>query len=170
MKLSTILVTILILMPMVESFGITSPYYKGNPLRMQAGEETNITLLLQNMIGEENYNARARIVMGEEIATITDNGEYYVPYGKKDIEINIRVKIPERPIEDYSIKVEVIAQPESAKEQLNFAQGVGAEIPVEITGKEGKKWLLTSIIAILIILAIAILYNIVGKGLKKPKY
>ena len=82
----------------VSAFGVTSFYYEGRPLVMMPGESRNISLILQNMVGNDDMKATAEITEGREIAVILDGldgeAEYLVPLGVKDVQVNIKVRMP----------------------------------------------------------------------------
>lgn len=79
----------------VSAFGAGSPYYADNPLYMDAGETRDVTLRLQNMVGEDDVTLRAELMSGEEVASLTDeNLDYLVPAMTKDVPVNLRIEIP----------------------------------------------------------------------------
>ena len=85
-------------LPTTTAFGATCPYWSENPLTISPGEEKEISCILQNMLGGKDIKLKAEITSGLEIATLTDsNTEYIVPFGREDIKVNLKVKIPENP-------------------------------------------------------------------------
>ncbi|MBS3074020.1 hypothetical protein J4447_01040 [Candidatus Pacearchaeota archaeon] len=129
----------------VSAFGVTSFYYEGRPLVMMPGESRNISLILQNMVGNDDMKATAEITEGREIAVILDGldgeAEYLVPLGVKDVQVNIQVSMPSnaRRGERYEFKVLVGAAPINEGEgQLGVVQGIVTTVPV-YAGAEEKK-------------------------------
>lgn len=80
----------------ISATGVSTPYWNTNPLKLQPGESTIISLGLQNMVGTEDVTLRASITKGSEIAKIIDEiKDYVLPSGSEDVTVNIEVKIPE---------------------------------------------------------------------------
>ena len=79
----------------VAAVGISTPYWKENPLVMQPGELKDVVLNLQNMVGDKDVILRATLEEGSEIAEITDtNTDYLVPSKTADTNVHVRIKIP----------------------------------------------------------------------------
>ena len=99
---------VLLIIPFVSSFGVTAPYWDDNPLIMYPGQTKDFSLILQNMVSTEDITLKAELVEGDEIATLTDtNLIYTVPAGRKDIDVNLRVEIPEDITLDKEYKIGV---------------------------------------------------------------
>lgn len=163
-------IILLSLITIVTSFGVSNFYYANNPLKMQGGETKEVTLLLQNMVGKEDFQARATIVSGSEIAKITDTGIYQVPAETKDVPIKVVINTPKKAKvgEKYEIKIEVVATPKNSEGTITLSQGIATIIPIEIIKKETSSKIIIIIITIIaIILACAILYILHRKSLKR---
>jgi len=79
----------------VAGVGIATPYWKENPLVMQPGELKDVSLNLQNMVGDEEITLRAVLAEGSEIATITDSSlDYVLPAKSADTNVHLRIEIP----------------------------------------------------------------------------
>ena len=79
----------------VSSFGISSPYWLGNPLVLKPGESETVQLELQNMVGGDDMILRAYFREGSEIAEITDPSlEYNLPFGTNGVKVNLLIKAP----------------------------------------------------------------------------
>ena len=80
----------------VYAFGVTSFYWDKKPLYLNPGESREIQAFgLQNMVGEKDMTISVEQVSGLEIAEIIDKSlNYKIPYGSKDVYINMRVTIP----------------------------------------------------------------------------
>lgn len=83
----------------VLAAGVSSEYWNGQnerPLYLKAGQKTTIYMELQNMVGEQNLTFQASIINGSSLARITDLSDIYsVPFGKKDVKVNMQVTAPE---------------------------------------------------------------------------
>jgi len=88
---------VLTLTSVVSAFGVSTPYWKENPLNMAPGESATVTLVLQNMIGTEDVTLRASFTDdGNGVALLVDeNLDYYVPLGRDDVAVPIKINIPE---------------------------------------------------------------------------
>ena len=88
---------LLLLLPLVQAYGVSSPFWDTRPLVIQPGETQEVTLQLQNMVGGEDMIFRASVEDGKEIVAIIDDEDldYYVPYGSKDVVVKLRVTVPE---------------------------------------------------------------------------
>jgi len=169
MKLKkTLILMLIILTPIVVAFGVSTPYYEGNPLIMSPGETRIVILTLQNMLGGENYTAVAEIIEGGEFAKLPEAEKTYrIPHGYDNVTIAVEITVPQKSrVGEKTIKVRVLVQPEDKSEgQLTFTQGVGAEIPVVI---KAEKSLLKNLILIIgSITMLLIIYFLIRKSLKK---
>ena len=80
----------------VYAFGVTSFYWDKKPLYLNPGESREIQAFgLQNMVGEKDMTISVEQVSGLEIAKIIDKSlNYEVPFGSKDVYINMKITIP----------------------------------------------------------------------------
>ena len=78
------------------AFGVTAFYWDKKPLYLNPGESREIQAFgLQNMVGEKDITISVEQVSGLEVAEIIDESlSYKVPYGSKDVYINMKVTIP----------------------------------------------------------------------------
>jgi hypothetical protein len=130
-----ILLAILLLIPLVSAFGISSPYWDDNPLIMYPGQTRDFDLTLQNMVEEETLNIKATIVQGSEIANLLDeDGIYEVPYRMKNIPVSIEIKIPQNAIdsEEYIISIEFRKAPADDGKMVQMASGIQKSVPILI--------------------------------------
>jgi len=130
----------LFLVQVVHSAGVSSIYSEGIPLVMAPGQTHEFSLGLQNMVGNEELKAVAKISSGNEFLIITDeNSEYSVPLGSKDMKINLKVIVPENTKEgDYTLGIEVKFAPVNEGEMggmVELNQGIVTNIPLQV--KEG---------------------------------
>ena len=139
MKLNKAIISILFvifLLPIVYGFGVTTPYWDTNPLVMSPGQNVNFHLLLQNMVGEENIVATAKVSSGDQFMDIIDtNEEYLVPLGSRDVQINLNVNIPEdTPNGDHILGLVVTTFPDTPTGMVQFGAAIEQKIPLKIVG------------------------------------
>ena len=139
-KKEMIILSFLLLIPLVSGFGITSMYWPGNPLVLEPGQTVDVTLLLQNMVGDEDVTLRAEIEEGKEIAELIDpNLDYLVPFGKKDVSVNIKISIPEDVIvgKEYNVVVSFKQIIPNEARTLQLTSAIKKTIPIKIVGEGG---------------------------------
>ncbi len=167
------------IIPLVNSFGVSTPFWGEHQLVIAPGETKDAYVELQNMVGDENMTLKAEITKGSEIATLIDpSTEYFIPFGTRDVKVNIRVTIPKNaPLESaYNIEVSFKQITEAQGGMMQMAGGVGTTIPVIVrlptspTGQAIKEneWNNKASIAVLTLL-IALLFIIGYATIKKRK-
>jgi len=79
----------------VNAFGVSSPYWDENPLYVSPGETKEVTMYIQNMVGNEDITMIAKASGNTEIFTILDsNTNYFVPAGASNIPVHLKITIP----------------------------------------------------------------------------
>lgn len=170
LKFGFLIALLLLLSPLVSAFGVTAPYWDDNPLIMYPGQTKDFALTLQNMVGNEDMVLKAELVGGAEIATLVDEElEYLVPFGRKDIKVNLRVEIPEdAPFDkEYTIGVSFKQILEDEGKMVQMAGGVGKYVPVIVRSEsevlpeeetpvpeEGKEFPTAMVVLLLVIVVI----------------
>ena len=130
-----LLIAILILTPLVNAFGVSTPFWGEHQLILSPGESKDVYVELQNMVGDEDMTLKAEITKGSEIAKLIDpSTEYFIPFGQRDRKVNIRVTIPEGiPLEtNYNIEVSFKQITTAQGGMMQMAGGVGTTIPVVV--------------------------------------
>ncbi len=123
--------------PFALALGLTFPFF-GSSVEVYEGETTVVTFILQNMVGEKDINVRVQVLEGQEVAQLIDGKEVYlVPFGRKDIPINLQLKAPENPKDVYPVRFSVTTLPEEGGRQVELA--VGLEKRLEVTVQKGKR-------------------------------
>ena len=114
--------------------GVSSSYWKENPLMMYPGETKQVELILQNMIGEKEIIYQAEIVKGIEIARLTDSiHDYLVPFGRDDIKVYLEISIPDSSYEtNYEIKISFREIKQVSNGFVQLGAGIVTTIPVTI--------------------------------------
>lgn len=90
--MSTIIIIVLSI-GFISAFGVSSSYWKGNPLSIAPGDTTIVNLRLQNIGDGEDVTVRAVLSKGFDIAS-TENKDYLVRDGTKDTQVPIVINIP----------------------------------------------------------------------------
>lgn len=85
----------ILLVGLVSGAGVSMPYWKDNPAQVFAGQEGEINLNLQNMVGDTDLVFDVSYVENPGEFTSLDEGEYDVPAGVKDVPVKLSYKIPE---------------------------------------------------------------------------
>ncbi len=89
----TTIILIILLISFISAFGVSTSYWKGNPLLIAPGDTKTITLRLQNIGTEDDVTVRAILTDGFEIAS-TEEKNYLVRNGTKDTEVPVKISIP----------------------------------------------------------------------------
>lgn len=139
-KIITLALALVLAASFVSAFAISAFYWEPDrPLSMKPGETKDVYLLLQNMVGGSDMDIRAEMISGNEIAVITDaSTDYSVPFGRKDVPINIRVSIPETDEvgKEYVITVSVRNLEKAEGGMLQLGTAVESTIPVVVSSSE----------------------------------
>ena len=99
------------------------------------GDVADVTLTLQNMVGNEEVILLGSIEEGAEFASLTDeNLKYVVPFGSKDVKVNVRISIPEDALPGETLKVGVSLKQLTEQEgkMVQMGGGVKTVIPIVI--------------------------------------
>ena len=88
-----IVITLILFANFVLAFAVSSRYYEGNPLYMQAGQTVEGKFLLQNHAGTEDVSVTADISQGADLIELIGSNNYLVPKGGK-IEVNYKITAP----------------------------------------------------------------------------
>ena len=89
----TTIILIILSISFISAFGVSTSYWKGNPLLIAPGDTKTITLRLQNIGTENDVTVRAILTNGFEIAS-TEEKDYLVRNGTKDTEVPVKISIP----------------------------------------------------------------------------
>ncbi len=162
--------TIIILMiSIISSFGVSSPYWEENPLTIKKGETKIINLNLQNVVGEEDIRVKAEIIEGEEIVSLKEDA-FIIKAGTSDTIIPLEITIPQDiKEENKTIKIDFKTIQDNTK---GIAMGTGMSIAFdviaiqEIKGKVNKK---TSIALGISTVILAIIFWFILNSRKRNK-
>src|SRR3989338_8247833 len=126
-KLAVAWVVVLLLVPLVSGFGVTAPYWKEKPLRLWPGQSADVSLLLQNMVGNEDIRVQVKLVEGGEIAALVNADlTYDVPLGRKDVAVPLHLLVPDDApaYGDYRIGVSFTRIASNEEGMLQMSTGV----------------------------------------------
>lgn len=175
-KIILIMILILTILPLAKAFGATPPYSENNPLILSPNEEKEISILLQNMIGNKDIKLKAEITEGKEIATLADAQSYTISFGKKDIPVNIKIKIPRnaKKADKYQISISFTQIPENDEKMLQLTPSITTSFPIIIeelaqSPKISQNNISLTIITILIVMLIIIISIILSLNKKQTK-
>ena len=170
LEIITALLIILIL-PEISAFGATSDYSNQNPLIIKTGETKDVAITIQNLAGNEDITLEAEIISGSEIASITDlSKNYFIPFGKKDVKLNLKLKIPKNPEKDnYFLSVTLKKIPEKSEKNekiLEITNAVTTSFPIIIEKNKTESKFIIPISLIIVITLLIDLYLIFKKKKK----
>lgn len=168
-RLTIVLLLLIIGIPTVLAFGVTSPYWDAKPLGLHPGQTIDFQLLLQNMVGNEDLTVKAEIIDGKEIVALLDSSPVYsVPLGVKDVPVTLRVTVPaEFPPDLKEIKrIGISFTPVrngGEGEMVKISSAVKTDIPVEISPWVAKKvislpLLFGGALLVLLIIVLGVMY------------
>lgn len=160
-----IMAALLVMTSMITAFGVSSPYWEGNPMSIARGETRIVNLNLQNMVGDEDVTVEAKLIEGAEITNL-DDGEYTIPSKTSNIMIPLEVSMPKdvSPGETKTVKVDFKTV---NGDQGGIAMGTGMSIVFDVVASEDVESNTAMIVTI--ILAIAVLALILWILNKKKK-
>jgi len=156
------------LLAFVEGVGVAAPYWEDNPLLVSPGEETIVTLYLQNT-GEESITLEANITSEGGIATL-EKTVYEVASGEIDVPVEIEVSVPSDIGEGSTYQVSVsFKQIEMGSGMVSVASAFTTSFPVKVVLEEKPSQISWTLIVPLIIIVVIILLLIVVKKVKDKK-
>ena len=89
----TTIILIILSISFISAFGVSTSYWKGNPLSIAPGDTKTISLRLQNIGNDDDITVRAILTDGFEIAS-TEEKDYLVKNGTKDTAVPVKISIP----------------------------------------------------------------------------
>jgi len=114
------------------AFGVSSPYWEGNPLTIYPGETKTVQLGYQNMgEGVEDLNVRAEITKGSEIASLSQQ-DYVVASNTRDTQVEITVSVPESASIGTEYKVTLTSRTVTPGTEGGVGLGVGMDTTFDI--------------------------------------
>ena len=131
-RIISIFVFLLIITPIVYSFGLTTPFF--GDIEMYKNDKRVITFMMQNMVGEQDLDVKAELLAGNEIARVIEQGKIIkVPYGRNDVPINVELITPENPKKEYQIAFIVRTLPSPERRTVQLATGLEKRFKVVVS-------------------------------------
>ncbi len=121
---------------LTDAVGITTPFFDDR-VEMYTNDRMVITFLLQNMIGGEDLDATVEILEGSEIARIVDGPTIHIPYGRKDIPLNVELTTPANPLPSYIVDFMVKTVVPKERRQIQISTGLEKRFTVIV--KDGVR-------------------------------
>ena len=170
-EIGTLIGIFILLSSCISAFAVSSKYWEEYPVTISPGEIKDIKIILQNMAGTEDINAKAIIIEGSEIAEITDlNDIYLVPVGgKTDVNIRINISTDAEIKDTYNLKLSFTTVTAEESGTFGFSSSIEKVIPILITEKPKTEKETTSILWIIYLIGIIILILIIFFVMKKRK-
>ncbi|MBU2496921.1 MAG: hypothetical protein KJ767_02590 [Nanoarchaeota archaeon] len=164
-----ILITIF-LATSVYAFGISSPFWKTNPLVMYPGQTITADLNLQNNVGDEDVTAKIQVIEGADIVKL-EKDTYTVKARTTDTMVPITVSIPREATENRHVKIEIVTVTSGEGGMVAMGTGMKVEFDVILTNvpekvQKQEKILLWGGIGAAIIVLLAIIFFLARR---KPK-
>lgn len=177
----------------VEAFGVTTPYWKENPLALTPGETKEVAFTLQNMVGDEDLRVRVELLGDKkyvelvEAKTVEAKTEYEIPAKTKDIPVPVRIKVPvDTPAgTKFQVRVSFTSTSKKGTNAVQLGTGIEKTFEVVIEEKESARpkveapaekpslpytlWKKPATPAVIIILIVLILWIILRKSRKRMK-
>lgn len=160
-SLMTFAIMSVLLIANVIASGVTTPAWEGV---LSPGESKTIYFGLQNGIGDSNITIRASISKGAEVASFIDkNTDYFVPLGKDEIKVPVKISIPKEAQVGASYQITLSFQTIGAAGGVPLAigQAFDSSTAVTIVEKTASTQAGKGISNSLIILIVAILLLII---------
>jgi len=168
----TTIILIILSISFISAFGVSTSYWKGNPLSIAPGDTKTISLRLQNIGTDDDITVRAVLTDGFEIAS-TEEKNYLVRAGTKDTEVPVKISIPlDTPLgTEYRVTVsfKTITPGGTGGVVLGTAIDTSFDVLVaEVEAEEGVNVTLI-VISLILIIAIFILIYIFRKKIFNKK-
>lgn len=134
MRYLVILVILLFSLTLVQAVGISSPYWKTNPLKMYKGETKEVSYALTSRPDAETEIVQVFMVNDEGIAEIISGIEYTVEPGTVSTKVKIKVSIPETAEvgENYNVVFNAKGSPEGEKGMVQLSISYETNLPIEV--------------------------------------
>jgi len=154
-------VIFLICMSSVSAFAISSPYWSGNSLTLNAGESTDVIMVLQNLAGTSDIQVKAVITEGSSLVKIADESStYIIPAGGKTT-VTLEATVPSNAEtgQVYDVKIDFSEMKETGSGEFGLGTAIGQRFSIIVgerleEGIPAYVYVIAGIIFVLIIIAI----------------
>jgi len=161
-KLITFAIVTLLSISSVLALGVSSPYWKNNPLEISPGETKEVSFTLTNSPTAETATAFVNLVDGAGVAEIISGKEYTVTPGTTSTKVILKMSVPETAIvgTTYEVKFSVKGAPSDEEGTVQLIMGYNVDFPVKVVEQSqeqpeestGTSWIFWVIIIAIIIL------------------
>lgn len=165
----------------VLAFGVSSPYWEGNPLTICPGETKTALLGYQNLgEGVADVTIKAEITRGNEIASLKEQ-DYVVAANTRDTQVDIDVSIPESAPIGAEYKITLTSRTVTPGTEGGVGLGVGIDttfdvlvvekpaVQEEILAEETPETGLAVIFVLLAVIIVSVILLIVIHAKKSKK-
>lgn len=169
----TTIILIILSISFISAFGVSSSYWKGNPLNIAPGDTKTISLRLQNIGTGEDITVRAILTDGFEIAS-TKEKDYLVKNGTKDTEVPVKISIPfDTPLDtEYRVTVSFKTVTPGGIGGVVLGTAIDTSFDVlvaEVDVEKAERVNLNFIIGIAVLIAIIIFFILISVFKRKKK-
>jgi hypothetical protein len=122
----------------VSAAGVSTQIWEENHLKAYPGQEGVIPIHLQNMVGGEDLVFYVEYEDNPGGITSVDETEYEVPFGRSDILVELKYKIPEDAQigETYNVRLLFRTTNPNWEGGIRTAPAFGRVFPIDIATKE----------------------------------
>lgn len=122
----------------VKAAGVGSSIWKDNPQMAYPGEEGVIPIYLQNMVGSEDLVFNVEYEDNPDGIASMDKTVYDVPFGKSDVLVELKYKIPENAEmgKTYHVKLLFKSANPNVAGGIQAAPAFSRDFPIQIKSKQ----------------------------------
>ena len=133
-KTAILILVILFSMHSILALGVSSPYWKDNPLSMYPGQIKEVAFTLTNKPDAETAVAFVSMDDDAGIAEITSGTEYNVAPGSTNSKIMLKISVPDTATigDTYNVKFSVTSEPPKGQGPVQLTMGYNVEFPVKV--------------------------------------
>lgn len=133
-KLIILALAVLLSVNSILALGVSSPYWKDNPLNMYPGQIKDVAFTLVNKPDAETAKAFVAMEDNAEIAEITSGAEYNVIPGSTNTKVILKISVPETATigSIYNVKFSVKSAPSEEEGTVQLIMGYNINFPVKI--------------------------------------
>jgi hypothetical protein len=121
-------------------FAVSTRYSSNFPSQLLPGEGEDTFFIVHNVLpGGEDVNIEVELVSGSEIASLTGDTEYFIPFGG-EVRVTIRIDMPKDAKSGEEYRVAVLFRTSVAEEEgdVQFSPSIEKSFPVFTKSPDGK--------------------------------
>ncbi|MBR9676845.1 hypothetical protein GOV04_01785 [Candidatus Woesearchaeota archaeon] len=160
------------------AFGVSAPYWDTRPLELSPGQNQEVILHLQNMVGNDNITVIASLNSDPSIARLIDDITQYTVNAKtKGLPVNLLVSIPKKTSIGTMYQVKILFSPvieQASSDNIQIVGAIEKTFPVIVVESESSKpsknlIIITSIVTLLALITIIVKFYLLKKAKKRVK-